>query len=193
MFRTVVGIFGVVALGSVLCQTIAAADLRASYYESIGRYYSVTADEVLKISRAGISDEDLPVVFFIADRAKAEPGRIAQAFLGGTSWMDVCRNHSLYASDFYLIVSGKVTSRNYGPTFAKFKNTPEPEWKEIELTNDEIVNLVNLKLMYSLHDYSVYEIMAMRDYGKTFPTINHQVILAKKEMNEKQKQILEAR
>ena len=53
--------------------------------------------------------------------------------------------------------------------------------------------MVNLKLMYSLHDYSVYDIMAMRDYGKSFARINQQVYLAKEEMNKKSDEVLEAR
>ena len=66
-------------------------------------------------------------------------------------------------------------------------------WKDIELTDSEVVDLVNLKFMYSLHDYSVYEIMAMRDFGKSFLRINQQVELAKQEMNDEGNKVLEAR
>jgi hypothetical protein len=56
----------------------------------------------------------------------------------------------------------------------------------MDLTDDDIVNLVNLKFLYRHHDYSVYEIMAMRDIGKNFIRINSQVHAVKAEMIQKQ-------
>ena len=183
----------VTLLLAMLSLTAAAVDLKADYFNSVKSYFNLNSAKVGQISKIGIADEELPVVFFIADRSKSDPDDIAKARLGGESWTDICDLYSMNAADFYMIVADPANSKTYGPIFEKFENMPQRKWNEIELSDIEIVNLVNLKLMYSLHDYSVYEIMAMRDFGKSFLRINQQVELAKQEINDQQDKTLEAR
>lgn len=183
----------VFALALTMCQNAAAVDMTAGYFQAVEKYYNITSEEVLKVSQTGMADEELPVVFFITGRSDVSPSEVTKIRLEGASWSEVCNEFSLSPSDFYVMVSGTVDSRVYGPVFDKYKNTPQKKWSELQFTDAEIIDLINLKLMYSLHDYSVYEIMAMRDYGKSFLKINQQVLLARQEMNEKQNKTLEAR
>ncbi len=193
MLKSVGVILLVFSVTAVLSLTAAAVNLQADYFKSIGNYYGISTDEVEEISQTGIVDEDLPVVFFVADHADAAPKKVANMRHNGASWSSVCEKYSIKATDFYIIISGSIKSEAYGPIYEKFNTTPQRKWKEIQLTDDEMVNMVNLKLIYSLHDYSVYEIMAMRDFGKSFTRINQQVYLAKEEMNEERNKVLEAR
>jgi len=178
----------------LLSMTAVAVDLQVDYFNSVKNHFNLKTNEVDQVSKSGIIDEELPVVFFIAGRAKVAPAEIGRIHLEGQSWMDICGKYSIGAKDFYMIISTPTKSTIYGPIFDKYNKTPQRNWKNIEFTDDEIVNLVNLKMMSSLHDYSVYEIMAMRDYGKSFLRINQQVTLVKKDMDEKQqRKVLEAR
>jgi hypothetical protein len=179
---------------TVLSLAAVAVDLQADYFRSVQKYFGVDQNDISRLTKSGIDDHDLPVVFFIAQKAGHRPNAVAETRREGKSWMDVCKQYSLDATDFYMIVTGKIKSRTYGPIFDRYKQTPEKKWHEIKLTDTDITNLVNLKMMASLHDYSAYEIMAMRDYGKSFLRINQQVIFAKKKINEKQQQtVVEAR
>jgi hypothetical protein len=193
MFRAAGVMLLVGAMVAVLCQAAFAVDLQGDYYKAIGTYYNVATDDVKEISQVGISDEDLPVVFFVSGQVEITPKEVAKMRHSGATWMAVCDKYNLPVSDFYVFISGSVDSKVYGPIYEKFNKTPKQKLNSIKLTDDEIVNLVNLKMVYSLHDYSVFDIMAMRDYGKTFARINQQVHLAKKEMNEEQDKALEAR
>lgn len=188
------GLFlSVFALLAILSITAIAVDLQADYFNSVAKYFDIKSKEVNRISESGIIDEELPIVFFVAGRANVAPQEVAETRLSGESWMKVCDKYLLGARDLYMIVTSPVKSITYGPIFEKFSKTPQKKWKTLEFTDDEIVNLVNLKLMSSLHDYSVYDIMAMRDYGKSFLRINQQVTHAKKDIVDKQNKVLEAR
>lgn len=186
-------IFLAFILTAVLGLSAAALDLRADYIKSIGKYFGVSLDRVGRISGAGIAVEELPVVYFIANRSGTAAKKVADLRLEGAGWMEICDKDSLSAIDFYVIVTRPYRSKVYEPTLNKFENTPRNDWKKIELSDSDIINLVNLKMLTSLHDYSVYEVMAMRDYGKSFPRINQQVQLARKKLDEKQNRVIEAR
>lgn len=193
MSRAVGVILLVFAMITGLLMTAAAVDLKADYFKAISKYYGISVDEVKHVSQTGIADEELPVVFFIATKSSTKPGEVANSRHNGASWSTIYEKYSISAIDLYIIISKPIHSKVYGPIYEKFNTTPRRGWKEIKLADDEVVNMVNLKMMYSLHDYSVYDIMAMRDYGKTFARINQQVYLAKQEINEENKKVLEAR
>lgn len=172
-------------------QPAEAADLEKDYLKSVSQYYDVSLDEVAEIDNLGIDTEELPVLFYIASKAEVLPKKLADERLDGDSWLKIAERYSLTPEAFYVVVFGAVDSKVYKPILSKFNDTPEAKWSEIDLTDSDIVNLVNLKMIYRLHDYSVYEIMAMRDFGKKFVRINNQVFMAKVEMNKKER--LEAR
>jgi hypothetical protein len=193
MLRVASLIFLAFVLTAVLGLSVAALDLQADYFKAIGNYYGVVIADVEKMSQAGIADEELPVVFFVANRSCTAVKRVADLRLEGASWMDICRKRTMSSVDFYIIVTKPYTSKVFEPVLNKFEDTHRNDWKNIDLSDSEIVNLVNLRMMNSLHDYSVYEIMAMRDYGKSFLRINQQVRLARKKMDEQKNKVLEAR
>ena len=162
------------------------AELTTEYYMAIGDYYDVPYDQVVAVSEAGIIDEELPVIFFIADRTGVEADEISKMRLDGESFSDICRALELCQSAFYMIVSGDIESKSYAPIFEVLKSVKPHEWAKVSMPDRDIVNLTNLKMIYSHHDYSAYIVMAMKDYGKGFAKINHQIRLEKEKLIRKQ-------
>ncbi len=53
--------------------------------------------------------------------------------------------------------------------------TNQSQWQQIKLTDEEVINLVNLKFISSHYDYSVFTIMEMRDNGFSYREISKKV------------------
>ena len=166
----------------MMAVAISATDNTTEFYMALGDYYNVQYEEVYDISETGIADEDLTVAYFIADRAKVDVGEVAADRKIGGSWNSIASSYGLNSSSFYMIMAIQFKSRTYKPLFEKFSSVPQSTWKNIELTDLDIVNLVNLKFVGSHHDYTVIDIMAMRDYGKSFVNINNQARVAKEKL-----------
>lgn len=145
-----------------------------SFYLAIGDYYRVPEKEIIIVRGRGVPEEELPVVFYIARRARVSPATIIKLRLGGKSWMDITFRFGLSAEVFYVKV-GKVKGPPYGKAYGYFGKTPRKKWKKIILADDDVINLVNLRFMSEHYGYSPDEVIKMRNKGKSFVGIHDHI------------------
>lgn len=176
--RTIVTL-GLLALLLAVGNVSAGSTAQTQYYMNVGDYYNVEYETVTAFSERGIADEDLPVVFKIAKDANVNPDEVVVKRLDGKKWLSIANDYDLSAANFYVLISGKIESKYYLPIFAKYRFAPEAQWKMLSLTDDQVRALVNLKFIYSHQDYSPFQIMAMKDFGRDFVRINRQISVAK--------------
>lgn len=155
-----------------------------SFYLSIEEYYKVPEREVIVIKERRIPDEEIPVVFYIAKRARVTPETIIDLRLGGMTWIDITFRYGLSPEIFYVPVK-EVEVVEIGPPYGKaygyYKNKPKKEWKSIVFTDDDVINLVNLRFISEHYGYPPEAVIKMRSKGKSFVTLNDEVRLEKKE------------
>ncbi|OGC93430.1 MAG: hypothetical protein A2W25_02320 [candidate division Zixibacteria bacterium RBG_16_53_22] len=140
------------------------------FHLAVGDFYRVPEKEVVVVRERRIPDEELPVVFFLASRARVGPGVIVGLRLDGRSWMDIALYYGLGADIFY--VDARADGPPYGRALGYYKNKPKKEWKYIRLADDDIVNLVNLSFISKHYGYSPNTVIKMRSQGKGFIAIN---------------------
>jgi len=145
-----------------------------SFYLAIGEHYVTYDKEIQTIRKLNIPDEELPLVFFLAGRAGVSKNEIIELRLRGNSWMDICLHFGLTAEIFYVPVKGNP-GPPYGKAYGHFKNKNKKDWKNIRLSDAEIINFVNLKFLSEHYGYSPDEIIQMRSKGKSFIDINSDV------------------
>jgi hypothetical protein len=141
------------------------------FHLAVGDFYRVPEKEVVVVRERRIPDEELPVVFFLASRARVAPGIIVGLRLERRSWMDIALYYGLGADIFY--VDARADGPPYGRALGYYKNKPRREWKYIKLADDDIVNLVNLNFISKHYGYSPNTVIKMRSEGKNFIVINN--------------------
>jgi len=143
---------------------------------SVGNYYRVPEREVLIVRDRGIHQEELPVVFFLAQRAHVAPGAIVDLRLRGMNWMDITLHFGLQPDIYYVPV--RVVDQQgppYGNAYGYYKKHPKREWKKMRFKDDEIVNQVNLKFISEHYGYDPAQVMKHRSEGRRFTEIDHDV------------------
>lgn len=143
---------------------------------SVGNYYRVPEREVLIVRDRGIHQEELPVVFFLAQRARVAPGAIVDLRLRGMSWMDITLHFGLQPDIYYVPV--RVVGKQgppYGNAYGYYKKHPKREWKKIRFKDDEIVNQVNLKFISEHYGYAPDQVMKHRSEGRNFVEIDRDI------------------
>jgi hypothetical protein len=145
------------------------------FHFSVGEYYRVPEREVLVVRKRGIPDEELPVVFLLASRARVAPGAIIDLRLGGMSWMDITLRHRLSPEIYYVPVNGGKIAPSYGKAYGHYKKHPKTEWKKIRLPDRDVVNMVNLRFMSEHYGYAPEKVMQMRSEGRPFAVINDSI------------------
>jgi hypothetical protein len=144
------------------------------FHLAIGDFYHVPETQVTVVRERHIPEEELPVVFFLAQRARVAPDVIVKLRLGGSSWIEITHHYGLGADIFYVPVKN-VSGPPYGKAYGYYKNKPRKEWKHIKLADDDVMNLVNLRFMSSYYGYSPEDVVKMRSSGKSFRAINKDI------------------
>lgn len=145
-----------------------------SFYLAIGEHYRVPEQQVVVVRQKQIPDEELPVVFFLATRAKVAPDVIVSLRIGGKSWLEIAQHYKLSPEIFYVEV-GEVSGPPYGRAYGHFRKRPRSEWRSIVLSDVDIVNLVNLRFMVDHYKYAPDQVIKWRSEGKRFVTINQEI------------------
>lgn len=142
------------------------------FHLSIGEYYHVPEREVIVVHERGIPEEELPVVFFIAERAHVRPQAIVVLRDRGMSWMDITLHFGLSPEIYYVPVRyGHPNGHAYG----YYKNHHREDWKRMHFRDRDIVNQVNLRFISDHHGYAPEKIMKYRSDGKSFTRIHQDV------------------
>jgi hypothetical protein len=181
-------------IGLLLSQTPAMAQTRnvdlgisvsdgrmQSFYLAIGDYYRVQPRQVVEIrERYRCSDDELPVVFFLAARARVESAAILSLRLKKMSWLDIAFHFRLTPDIFFVSLAPGRIGPPYGKAYGYYrKYGPAGDWKKIVLTDREVVDLVNLRFMSEHHRMTPEAVMAMRGRESKFFVINDEIRKAK--------------
>ena len=145
-----------------------------SFYLAVGDFYDVSDEQVVVVHQRRIPDDEIPVVFFLASRARVAPDVIIGLRLGGSSWMQICSKYGLGADVFYVPVSGNP-GPPYGKAYGHYKNKDKSKWKEIPLSDADVVNLVNLKFVSEHQRISPDDVIKARSGGSSFVKISHNI------------------
>ena len=149
-------------------------DEHRSFYVAVGDYYRVPERSLIVVRERQIPDDEVPVVFFIAQQARVSPEAIIDLRLKRKSWMDITLHHGLSPQIFYVPLAVDP-GPPYGKAWGYYKKKPKNKWKEIRLADADIVNFVNLKFVSGHYGYSPDEVVKMRGKGKSFVKINYEI------------------
>ena len=145
----------------------------ANYYRSIARYNNVSDQDVYFVRQRGIPDEELPVIFYLASLAAVAPSIVADEYRRpGISLNDLTRIFGLNPEIYHYPVKTRVDGPPYGKAYGYYKNKPKKEWKNIKLSNPDIINLVNLRFISESRGVDPEDVIKHRSSGKTFISID---------------------
>jgi hypothetical protein len=156
------------------------------FYLAVGDYYRVPEREVVIVRDRHIPDEEIPVVFFLAQKAHVRPSAIMDLRLAGKPWLDISLHFGLGPEIFYVPVRETVVvGPPYGKAYGYYKKKPKKQWRTIDLSDADVVNLVNLRFVSDHYKYGPEKVMKLREGGKSFVAINDEVVKEKKGGKEK--------
>jgi len=165
---------GVIAARGAEAQTaFSVAASIGDFHVAVSNYYHVPEREVIVVRERRIPEDELPVVFFIAQRAHVPPARIVDMRLHGDSWWDISVRYGLGADVYYVPVAVR-SGPPYGRAYGHYKK-PRNQWKTIVLTDGDIVNLVELRFMSEHYHVAPERIVELRERDVDFVTIHGDV------------------
>lgn len=145
------------------------------FFLAVGDHYRVPQSEVMIIRERGFDPYEVPVVLYLAKRAHVTPEVIMELRLSGFTWLDITLRFALGPEIFYVPVGIEVIVPPYAKAYGYYRKKPKKDSKAVVLSDDDIINLVNLKLMSEYYRYPPEKIIKMRSEGKEFFSINDEI------------------
>jgi hypothetical protein len=165
------GLSLVLLAGLVQAQVQVSAGVNVDgFHMAIGDYYRVPQAQVVVCQQRHIPDVEMPVVFFIAQRAHVPVAKVIELRSRGWGWMRIAGFYRMNPRVFYLaldrrLVVGTPYERIYG-----YYDHPG----RFTLADADIVNLVNLRFTSEYYHRPPAEIIRLRAGGRGFREIHQQ-------------------
>ncbi len=174
--------------------SVAGGELQ-SFYLAVSNHYHVPGEEVAAVKeRYRFRDEELPVVYYLAARARVKPSVIIDLRMNRMSWLDISLRFGLTPEIFFVPLTVEKVGPPYGKAYGYYKKyRPKKEWKKIVLTDREVVDLVNLKFISEYHKIAPGKVIEMRGKGRNFVSINLEIGKGTGKAKGKQKKVKKKR
>jgi len=167
------------ALGATLVPSPAEAQTAVSvsaqigdFHVAVSNYYRVPERDVIIVRDRRIREDEIPVVFFIAQQAHVASATIVDLRLRGLSWWDISVRYRLGADVYYVPISGRP-GPPYGKAYGHYKR-PRSQWKAIVLSDEDVVSLVQLRFISEHYHVAPDRVIEMRSRNTSFVAVLHE-------------------
>ncbi len=137
--------------------TFSGDGLRSFFFE-VGNYYHVPEREVQVVNERAIPPEEVPVVFYVAQRARVTPAVVVDLRRRGMNWADIAF-HFRMDPDIYYFPSG--------PPYGKAKGY----WKNHRPRDVEVVDAVNVHFLADHYRMDPSVIVQERSKGRSYVVV----------------------
>lgn len=118
-----------------------------AYLRIVSEQFGVPEDEVRALIRAGSRAEELPVLLRLSRYSGIAPTVLLTLHRRGSSWMGVAERYQLGAGTFHIAIPEDQVDDRVRRVHQLFRDTPEPRWNTLSLTDEEVVVLANVHLL----------------------------------------------
>jgi len=160
-----VGSYGVPAPASADVTVSLRDDRYSPYRTGMEQYFRVPEDQILMMSERGMSPNEVTLALFVANRARVSPSQVLDMRRDGMSWNNIMRRLRLSPEMFYVPVD------NYSGPYESIYRHPRNQWDQMSFSDDDYVNLANLKYLTDNYGYEPSRVIQLRSEGRDFMTI----------------------
>jgi hypothetical protein len=129
-----------------------------SFYFAVGNYYQVPEREVIVVQQQALPPDEVPVVFYVAQRARVAPGVVVDLRRRGLSWTEIAFHFRL-DPDIYYFRGGPPYGKAYG------------YWKKHPPRDVEVIDAVNVHFLSDYHHVTPDAVWAERSRGRSYAVV----------------------
>lgn len=121
--------------------------VRQAYLRAVAGFFQVPLEEVTLLGEWDLQTDEIPVVLFLADRAGVSSDALIGLRSGGQSWWEIIGRFGLGVQPFYLALPENEPLGLLDGAYSELRSRRHGEWDQVELSDQEIVALVNLRVL----------------------------------------------
>ena len=118
-----------------------------AYFGAVAEYFVLPRSEVAILGEWSLPAEEIPVVLFLARRGGVSPEAVVALRRSGQGWAALAERYRMGPAQFHVPLPESAAAGSLEGVYSRFRSLPTSGWREIELTDGDIVGLVNLRLL----------------------------------------------
>lgn len=124
-----------------------AAGQESAYLDAVAEHFDTARDEVGILSGWGIPAGEIPVVLFVARTAGVSPDAVMALRRGGRSWGELAQRYGVTAARLHVPLAADADAGVLSRIYGEYRGRPSTAWVSLEVRDDEVVHLVNLRFL----------------------------------------------
>jgi len=153
----ILGFSAVSLQAQVQAGAVFSGDGLRSFYFAVGNYYQVPERDVVVVQQQALPPDEIPVVFYVAQRARVAPAVVVDLRRRGESWADIAFHFRL-DPDIYYFRGGPPYGKAYG-------------WKKHPPRDAEVIDAVNVHFLSDYHHVTPDAVWAERSGGRSYAAV----------------------
>jgi len=119
-----------------------------AYFRAVAGFFQVPESEIAILSHGGdIPAEEIPVVLFVARRGGVSAEAVAALRESGRGWTELAQRFGVGANVLHVPMRDPASAGTLSATYQRFAATPMDRWSTLTLDGQEIVALVNVRVL----------------------------------------------
>lgn len=144
------------------------AGTQQAFFRAVAGYFKVSLEEVTTLAGWELVADEVPVVLFLADRGGVSPDAVAGLRRGGGSWWDVAKRFEIGPQVFYLPLPEGESLGFLEGVYGEYRSRAPATWGGIELDDEEVVAIVNLRVLSEHLDVPPLRVLRSREAAGSF-------------------------
>lgn len=120
---------------------------RQDYFRAVATFFNLPPNEIAILSDWQVPADEIPVVLFMARRAGVSPEALVALRDAGRGWSSLADRYSVRAAAFHVPVPDDASTGRLEEAYRLFRSTPVGQWGTLRLTDEQIVGLVNVRVI----------------------------------------------
>ena len=118
-----------------------------AYHATVARAFSLPPDEVGILSEWPLDADEIAVVLFVARNVGVSPDAVASLRSSGRTWASILRTYSVGPGALQISFPAGTSLGPLEETYRTFSETPRTSWATIDLSDQTVIALVNIRIL----------------------------------------------
>lgn len=165
---------------ALLVSTVAHAQeydaARRAYFDAVADFFKMPLGEVVILGDWELADDEIPAVLFVARQAGVSPEALVALRRSGRSWTALIQRYGIGAPSLHVPIRDQAPAGALAAAYDQYRATPVAEWSAIRLTDNDVIALVNVRVIAQTLDLSaeavVRETASITSYVELFAQLS---------------------
>lgn len=141
---------------------------QAAYLEAVASYFRLPPSEVTILADWDITPDEIPAILFVAAHAGVSAEALVALRRSGLGWGDLVARYRITAAALHVPVRDEAPTGALSGAYEAYRATPVGEWPSIRLRDQDVIALVNVRVIAQTLGLSAEEVIRQTDSASSY-------------------------